>query len=196
MSRTAPARSWPFDIHPIDAAVAVGLAALSFLPYVSGAADLGPTGLITVGLLLLQSLPLIVRRRAPLAVLLIVVSATVVQIALLPAGEELLAGLGLLVAVYTVGERLDRSIKDARTASRTLGAPVLSVIAPTPRSESSAIQRTPPNPAFKTLAATSIATDRLPRAIMVTSPVGTAPPFPMHHHSSFCSSSWNAEGGF
>jgi signal transduction histidine kinase len=116
MSRTASARSWPYDIHPVDVAVALGLAALSILPYVSGAAELGATGAMTVALLLLQSLPLIVRRRAPLAVLLIVVSATVVQIALLPAGEELLAGLGLLVAVYTVGERLDRPTSLGLTA--------------------------------------------------------------------------------
>jgi signal transduction histidine kinase len=116
MTRSTPARTWPFDIHPVDVAVALGLAGLSFLPYVSGAANLGTTGPITVALLLLQSLPLIVRRRAPLAVLLIVVSATVVQIALLPAGEELLAGLGLLVAVYTVGERLDRSTSLGLTA--------------------------------------------------------------------------------
>jgi signal transduction histidine kinase len=116
MTRSTPARTWPFDIHPVDVAVALGLAGLSFLPYVSGAANLGTTGPITVALLLLQSLPLIVRRRAPLAVLLIVVSATVVQIALLPAGQELLAGLGLLVAVYTVGERLDRSTSLGLTA--------------------------------------------------------------------------------
>ena len=115
MSRTA-SRSWPFDIHPVDIAVALGLAALSFLPYLSGAATLGPAGPLTAALLLLQSLPLIVRRTAPLAVLLIVVSATVVQIALLPAGEELLAGLGLLVAVYTVGERLDRPTSLGLTA--------------------------------------------------------------------------------
>jgi signal transduction histidine kinase len=116
MSRIASARTRSLDIHPADVAVALGLAALSFLPYVSGAAQLGPTGPITVVLLLLQSLPLISRRRAPLAVLLVVVSATVVQIALLPAGEELLAGLGLLVAVYTVGERLDRPTSLGLTA--------------------------------------------------------------------------------
>ena len=116
MSRTARARTWPLDIHPVDVAVAVGLAAVSFLPYLSGAAELGPTGAITIALLLLQSLPLIVRRRAPLAVLLVVVSATVVQIALLPPGEDLLAGLGLLVAVYTVGERLDRPTSLGLTA--------------------------------------------------------------------------------
>ena len=116
MSRTAPARTWPFDIHPVDVAVAVGLAVLSFLPYLSGAAEPGSTGAITIALLLLQSLPLIVRRRAPLAVLLVVVSATVVQIALLPPGEDLLAGLGLLVAVYTVGERLDRPTSLGLTA--------------------------------------------------------------------------------
>jgi signal transduction histidine kinase len=116
MSSTATARTWPLDIHPVDVAVAAGLAAVSFLPYLSGAAALGPTGAITLALLLLQSLPLIVRRRAPLAVLLVVVSATIVQIALLPPGEDLLAGLGLLVAVYTVGERLDRPTSLGLTA--------------------------------------------------------------------------------
>lgn len=116
MRRSSPARTWPFDIHPVDVAVAIGLAALSFLPYLSGAAEPGSTGAITIALLLLQSLPLIVRRHAPLAVLLVVVSATVVQIALLPPGEDLLAGLGLLVAVYTVGERLDRPTSLGLTA--------------------------------------------------------------------------------
>ena len=115
MSRTVT-RTWPLDIHPIDVAVALGLAALSFLPYVSGAADLGQGGGLTAVLLLLESLPLLVRRRYPVVVLLVVVSATVVQIALLPPGEELLAGLGLLVAIYTVGERLDRTTSLGLTA--------------------------------------------------------------------------------
>jgi signal transduction histidine kinase len=115
MSRTVT-RTWPLDIHPIDVAVALGLAALSFLPYVSGAADLGQTGGLTAVLLLLESIPLLVRRRYPVLVLLVIVSATVVQIALLPPGEELLAGLGLLVAIYTVGERLDRTTSLGLTA--------------------------------------------------------------------------------
>ena len=109
-------RTWPADVHPVDVVVAIGLAVLSFLPYLSGAADFGPAGGLTALLLLLQSVPLVVRRRFPLVVLLVVVSATVVQIALIPEGGELLGGLGLLVAVYTVGERLDRPTSLGLTA--------------------------------------------------------------------------------
>jgi signal transduction histidine kinase len=116
MSRTVPTRTWPADVHPVDVAVAVGLAGLSLLPYISGSSDLGPAGGLTIALLLLESLPLIVRRRYPLAVMLVVVSATIVQIALIPAGELLQSGLGVLVAIYTIGERLDRSTSLGLTA--------------------------------------------------------------------------------
>jgi signal transduction histidine kinase len=116
MSRTVRTRTWPADVHPVDVAVAVGLAGLSLLPYVSGSADPGPAGGLTIALLLLESLPLIVRRRYPLAVMLVVVSATIVQIALIPAGELLQSGLGVLVAIYTIGERLDRSTSLGLTA--------------------------------------------------------------------------------
>ena len=67
-------------------------------------------------LLLLESLPLIVRRRYPLEVMLIVVSATIVQIAILPPGVPLRSGLGILVAIYTIGERLDRRLSLGLTA--------------------------------------------------------------------------------
>ena len=67
-------------------------------------------------LLLLESLPLIVRRRYPLESMLIVVSATVVQIGILPAGAVLQSGLGILVATYTIGERLDRRLSLGLTA--------------------------------------------------------------------------------
>jgi signal transduction histidine kinase len=100
----------------VDVAVAIGLAGLSLLPYISGSADPGPAGGLTIALLLLESLPLIVRRRYPLAVMLVVVSATIVQIALIPAGELLQSGLGVLVAIYTIGERLDRSTSLGLTA--------------------------------------------------------------------------------
>lgn len=96
------------DIYPVDVAIALGLAALSLLALVSGAPDIGPPGAVTALLLLLESLPLIVRRRYPLEVMLVIVSATIVHIAILPAGLDLQAGLGILVAIYTVGERLDR----------------------------------------------------------------------------------------
>ena len=48
--------------------------------------------------------------------MLIVVSATVVQIGILPAGAVLQSGLGILVATYTIGERLDRRLSLGLTA--------------------------------------------------------------------------------
>jgi signal transduction histidine kinase len=95
-------------IKPVDVIVAVGLAALSMVAFVGGAPDVGTPGALTVALLLLQSLPLIARRLFPLEVMLVVVSATIVQIALVPPGGALQAGLGILVAIYTIGERLER----------------------------------------------------------------------------------------
>jgi signal transduction histidine kinase len=48
--------------------------------------------------------------------MLVVVSATIVQIGLLPAGVPLQSGLGILVAIYTIGERLDRRLSLGLTA--------------------------------------------------------------------------------
>ena len=97
-------------IRPIDIVVAIGLAALSLLPYVSGGRTLAARDGLIVALLLLESLPLIVRRRYPLEVFLVVVTASIVDVALVPQGEAITAGLGILVAMYTIGERLDRQV--------------------------------------------------------------------------------------
>src|SRR6476469_3405202 len=107
--RPSPRRAPPWHprterIRPIDVAVAVGLAALPLTSVVGGAAGATVDGL-TVVLLLLESLPLIVRRRFPLEVFLVVVAAAIV-----PVGQEFLGGLGVLVAFYTVGERLERQL--------------------------------------------------------------------------------------
>jgi signal transduction histidine kinase len=97
-------------IRPIDVVVALGLAALSLLPYLSGSLALTPRDALIVVLLLLESLPLIVRRRYPLEVFLVVITASIVNVALVPQGQELTAGLGILVAMYTIGERLERQV--------------------------------------------------------------------------------------
>ena len=109
-------RTSAVDVRPVDIAIAVGLAALSLLPILSGSVGLGSAAALTVALLLLESLPLIFRRRYPLAVMLVVVSATIVHIAIVPTGEALQAGLGILVAIYTIGERLDRATSLGLTA--------------------------------------------------------------------------------
>lgn len=103
-------------VRPVDVAVAIGLAVLSLLAVAGGAPNVGPPGAATVVLLLLQSLPLILRRVYPLETMLVVVAATIVHIAILPPAGELQAGLGVLVAIYTIGERLDRRISLGLTA--------------------------------------------------------------------------------
>ena len=69
-----------------------------------------------VTLLLLESLPLIVRRRYPLAVMAVVSGATIVHLVIIPANQPLQVGLGILVATYTIGERLDRRTSLTATA--------------------------------------------------------------------------------
>jgi Mrp family chromosome partitioning ATPase len=83
-------------------------------------------------------------------------------------------GLLLAVAVPVLIDRLDHSIRNARTASNALAAPVLSTIPVTPEDELATLAApgTARDGAYRALAARSVATDQLPRAIVVTSPVG------------------------
>ncbi len=92
----------------VDVAIALGLTALSLLAIASGSDSIDAPAPIAVAVVLLETLPLALRRRFPLAVFLTVIGAAGVHIALVPAGEELPGALPALVALYTVGERLDR----------------------------------------------------------------------------------------
>jgi signal transduction histidine kinase len=106
----------------IDVAIAAGLTVLSLGAVFAGAPDLGPEGVANLALLLLQSVPLAARRLLPIPVFLVVFAAIVMQIVILPAGDELRSGLGPLVALYTIGERLER-----RTAVPLLAAALVVV---------------------------------------------------------------------
>lgn len=92
----------------VDLLIALGLTALSLFALAVGARDLGPSGPLNLALLLLQTLPLALRRIAPVAVLLIVFGAIAAQIAIVPVGEDLRSSGGPLVALYTIGERVPR----------------------------------------------------------------------------------------
>jgi len=109
----------------VDTAIALFLAALSLLAYVGAAPYVGALSWVTLALLLLESLPLIVRRRFPLAVLAVVAGASTVQLAFLGAAQSPTAGLGILVAIYTVGERVDRRMSLTAT---TLTAAFLAIV--------------------------------------------------------------------
>ena len=93
-----------------DVLIAVGLTALSLLALAAGARDLGPTGPLNLTLLLLQTLPLAFRRIVPVVVLFVVFGAIAAQIAIVPVGEDLRSSGGPLVALYTIGERVQRRV--------------------------------------------------------------------------------------
>jgi capsular polysaccharide biosynthesis protein len=83
-------------------------------------------------------------------------------------------GILLALAVPIVIDRLDRSIRTPKSAGAAFGATVLASIPPTSRRFRRAltVPGTPPEAAYRTLAATAIATDRLPQAIVVMAPTG------------------------
>jgi Mrp family chromosome partitioning ATPase len=91
--------------------------------------------------------------------------------------EEVILGLGLVLALAApvLIDRLDHSIRTAKTAAVAFDSIVLTSIPPVSRKEQRelVLPGTPSDGAYRALAATSIATDRLPEAIVVTSPTGT-----------------------
>jgi signal transduction histidine kinase len=109
----------------LDVLLAVGLTALSLVVIAGGARDLGSYDPVSLVLLVLQTLPLVFRRQYPLVVLAVAAGATVVHAAL--AAEALNATLGFLVALYTVGERVDR--RSSSLAALATGLAIGSVIA-------------------------------------------------------------------
>jgi Mrp family chromosome partitioning ATPase len=80
----------------------------------------------------------------------------------------------LALAVPVLLDRIDHSIRDSHTAGEALAAPVLSTIPAAAPSHVATLARpeSPRGHAFRTLATASVATDQLPRAIVVTAPVG------------------------
>jgi Mrp family chromosome partitioning ATPase len=93
----------------------------------------------------------------------------------LPALGGLLGGLLLALGAALLVDRADRTIRDPEEAALTFSAPVLSII-PADGEDFAVIAE--PNSlaaeAYRGLAAMSIATDRLPKAIMVSTPTGDA----------------------
>jgi Mrp family chromosome partitioning ATPase len=93
---------------------------------------------------------------------------------LIPIGAALGAAVLLALGVPVLLDRIDHSIRDSHAAGAALAAPVLSTI-PTPTSSQLTTLARPGSPgghAYRTLATASVATDQLPRAIVVTAPVG------------------------
>ena len=96
----------------VDTSIALGLTALSVLTVVGGAEDAGSRAPLSVALLLLETLPLIFRRRWPVPVLAVTLAATLSH-AFLADTETLNESLGVLVALFTVAERRERRVSIA-----------------------------------------------------------------------------------
>ena len=93
---------------------------------------------------------------------------------LIPIGVALGAAALVALGLPVLLDRIDHSIRDSHTAGAALAAPVLSTI-PVPASSQLTTLARPGSPrdhAYRTLATASVATDQLPRAIVVTAPVG------------------------
>jgi Mrp family chromosome partitioning ATPase len=93
---------------------------------------------------------------------------------LIPIGVALGAAALVALGLPVLLDRIDHSIRDSHTAGAALAAPVLSTI-PAPTSSQLTTLARPGSPgglAYRTLATASVATDQLPRAIVVTAPVG------------------------
>jgi succinoglycan biosynthesis transport protein ExoP len=93
---------------------------------------------------------------------------------LIPIGAALGLAAVLALGVPVLLDRTDHTIRDSDTAGAALAAPVLSTIPAPPPSHLATLARpeSPRGHAFRTLATASVATDQLPRAIVVTAPVG------------------------
>ena len=93
----------------------------------------------------------------------------------LPALGGLFGGIVFALGAALLVDRADRTIRDPEEAALTFSAPVLSII-PSDGDEFAVIAE--PNSlaaeAYRGLAAMSIATDRLPKAMMVSTPTGDA----------------------
>lgn len=93
-----------------------------------------------------------------------------------PAAIGLFGGLVLGLVAAVGADMLDRTIREPRRAAAVFDAPVLSII-PADNNGDFSVLTAPQSfagQAYRGLAATSVATDRLPKAIMVSSPHGDA----------------------
>jgi signal transduction histidine kinase len=113
----------------VDAFIALALATLSMLALIGGASDAGGREPLSVFLLLMESLPLVFRRKWPVAVLAVTFGATILH-AYLATGDSLNEGLGSLVALFTVAERTERrvSVTAALVVAATFTALALSKV--------------------------------------------------------------------
>lgn len=132
--RRPTATEWRNDIL-----VALGLSALSILVVQAGARDIGSVEPVSVGLLLLQTLPLAFRHVAPSPVFIVSAAATIAHATL--ATDSLNTSLGSLLALYTVADQSDRRQSAIAAVALGVGFGAIIVIkAPMPAALGSLLQ--------------------------------------------------------
>jgi signal transduction histidine kinase len=123
----------------VDSLIALGLTALSLITLAGGARDLGQVDPLSLVLLLLQTLPLAVRRVAPVPVFVVATAATIAHAAF--ATDSINSTLGFLIALFTVAERFEprRSAVAAIVSAVAVGG-LIAWKAPLPASLSGLVQ--------------------------------------------------------
>jgi signal transduction histidine kinase len=113
------------EAHPlaVDALIAVGLTALSLVTIAGGAGDFGSIEPLSVVLILLQTVPLVARRIAPVPVFAVTFAALIGQ-GLFAAGT-FNSSLGALVALFTVAEQSPQRISIAAATVAAVGIAAL-----------------------------------------------------------------------
>ena len=101
----------------VDTLLALALSALSTFTLLAGARDLGQVDPLNLTLLLLQTVPLAVRRRWPVAVFLITFGALIVQVLVIQ--NAFSAPLGSFIALYTVAAHAPRGMTGYNTVPST-----------------------------------------------------------------------------
>ena len=125
----------------VDSVIAAGLTGLSVVALAGGAGDAGGSGPLSVALLLLQTIPLAVRRIAPVPVFAVTIAATMLHILLAFGTGNVNESIGGLVALYTVAELRDRrtSVPAAVVAGASFAA-VFLIVGALPRGLSGLLQ--------------------------------------------------------
>ena len=110
----------------VDGLIAAGLTALSIITLAAGARDVGSYSQSSIALLLLQTVPLVVRRVVPLPVFIVTATATLLHA--VQAEGSLNTTLGSLIALFTLGEHAERRVSMTAYAILAVGMGTLIVV--------------------------------------------------------------------
>jgi signal transduction histidine kinase len=110
----------------VDGLIAAGLTALSIVTLAAGARDIGSYSESSIVLLLLQTVPLVVRRVAPLPVFIVTATATLLHAT--QADGSLNTTLGSLIALFTLAEHAERRVSITGYAILAAGMGALIVV--------------------------------------------------------------------